>query len=187
MTKHLSPDETIDALEGTLAADRVAHADACDTCGAQIEELREVMRDVVEAGAIPEPSPLLWDVLQHRVRAATAAESPVVPIWRRSWKPAIALGAIAATALFAALLRAPAPQPPTTPAIQPAVTIADAVPVEEDYAWDLVVNLAANLSHDDAHELAPAGAATAVLVEDMTPREREALVKLIQREMGGLE
>jgi hypothetical protein len=67
------------------------------------------------------------------------------------------------------------------------VTIADAVPVEEDYAWDLVVNLAANLSHEDAHDLAPAGAATAVLVEDMSPREREALVKLIQREMGGLE
>ncbi|HEX5214805.1 MAG TPA: hypothetical protein VFV98_05050 [Vicinamibacterales bacterium] len=186
MTKHLSPAETIDALEGTLAADRAAHADACGTCGAQIEELRAVMRDVVEAGAVPEPSPLMWDVLQHRIRAATAAESPVLPLWRRSWKPAVALGAIAATALLAALLRTPAPPAPA-PAIEPAVTVAAAVPVEEDYAWDLVVNLAANLSHDDVHDLAPSGVASAVLVENMTPREREALVKLIQREMGGLE
>ena len=186
MTKHLSPDETVDVLEGTLAADRAAHAAACDTCAAQVEALRAVMRDVVEAGAVPEPSPLFWDVLQRRVRAATAAESTVLPIWRRSWKPAVALGAIAATALLAVLLRTPAPVP-ATPAVEPTVTIADAVPVEEDYAWDLVVNLAANLSHEDAHELAPAGAATAVLVEDMSPREREALVKLIQREMGGLE
>ncbi len=186
MTKHLSPEETIDALEGRLAADRAAHAAGCGACGTQIEALRAVMRDVVEAGGVPEPSPLFWDVLQHRVRAATAAESLPAPLWRRSWKPAVALSAIAATAFFAALLRAPAPLP-ATPAVAPTVTIADAVPGEEDYAWDLVVNLAANLSHEDAHDLAPAGAATAVLVEDMSPREREALVKLIQREMGGLE
>ena len=187
MTKHLSPEETIDALEATLAADRAAHAADCGACGAQIEALRAVMRDVVESGAVPEPSPLFWDVLQHRVRAATAAESLPAPLWRRSWKPAVALSAIAATAFFAVLLRTPALPPTTAPPVEPAVTIADAVSVEEDYAWDLVVNLAANLSHDDAHELAPTGSASAVLVENMTPREREALVKLIQREMGGLE
>jgi len=185
MTTHLSPEETIDALEGTLAADRVGHAAACAACGAQIEELRAAMRDALDAGVVPEPSPLVWDVLQNRVRAATAGQSTAPPLWHRSWKPAVALGAIAATVLLAVLLRTPAPV--TTPAAAPVVTIADAVPVEEDYAWDLVVNLAADLSQDDAHLLAPAGAATAVLVETMTPRERDALVKLIQREMGGLE
>ena len=186
MTTHLSPEETIDAIEGVLAADRAAHAAACASCAGQIEELRATMREVLDAGAVPEPSPLVWDVLQNRVRAATAGESTSAPLWQRSWKPAVALGAMAATALLAVLLRAPS-APISAPSVVPMVTVADAVPAEEDYAWDLVVNLAADLSHDDAHLLAPGGAASAVLVETMTPRERDALVKLIQREMGGLE
>ena len=182
---HLSPEETIDALDGMLAADRTAHAASCGACAAQIEELRAAIRDVVDAAEVPEPSPLMWDVLQHRVRAATAGEPTTASLWQRSWKPAVAFGAIAATVLLAVLLRAPAPV--STPPVAPEVMIADAVPAGEDYAWDLVVNLAADLSHDDALALAPTGTATAVLVEDMSPREREALVKLIQREMGGLE
>jgi len=183
---HLTPDELIDLAESAEPESSASHLQACDACRQHLAALRATMSVVAEI-EVPEPSPLFWDVLQHRVRAATAAESLPAPLWRRSWKPAVALSAIAATAFFAVLLRTPALPPTTAPPVEPAVTIADAVSVEEDYAWDLVVNLAANLSHDDAHELAPTGSASAVLVENMTPREREALVKLIQREMGGLE
>ena len=185
MTKHLSPEELIDALDGGLDADRAAHLTTCAACSGQLADLRAAVQSAADAGEAPEPSPLYWDVMANRVRAATAAEP--VRSANRAWKPVVALGAMAATALLAVLLRAPSPAPETNTVVAPSVTIAESTPAEDDSAWDLVISMAATLSHEQLHEIAPASPATAVLVEELTPSEREAFVKLIQREMSGLE
>jgi hypothetical protein len=188
MTTHLSVEELVEAAEGGLAAARAAHLDRCAHCQHQAAELGALMRDVASAGDVPEPSPLFWDRMSDRVRLAIAAE-PAARSWWNGWRPWAAMAtALAALALM--LFVRPASPPPADPDI---VATADRIqpadvwlpPLEADGPWDLVVGLASELEWEDAQQVAPPRAGTAdTLIEELSPAERERLVKLLKSEIG---
>jgi hypothetical protein len=73
MTKHLSPEEFVDALEGTASSVSATHLRECESCRAELADMRSVLDDAraVEAS---EPSPLFWDHFSARVKGATLQE-----------------------------------------------------------------------------------------------------------------
>lgn len=79
MTPCLTPDEFVDLVDGTLAADREAHLATCAACAATATDVREALAAAMSA-EVPEPSPLFWPSVNARVQAAVA-ESAVTG-WR---------------------------------------------------------------------------------------------------------
>jgi hypothetical protein len=72
--KHLSREELIDSLEGSLALAREAHMDACPSCRAERASLEQVLQRVA-AIEVPEPSPLFWEHFSARVRESAAQQA----------------------------------------------------------------------------------------------------------------
>jgi hypothetical protein len=139
-----------------------------------------------------EPSPLFWDHFSARVKQATADE-PVGTSWSWrgfAWKPAVALMA-AAGALAIGFYMRPAIEPGTSQAggVQPATELASAaVPgFEDDGSWSLVTALASELDWNELSQAAePADGAVDAMIDELTPEQREALARLLQKEMGAL-
>src|SRR5262245_35372164 len=73
MGTHLTSDELIDIAEGTRSDAAFPHVRSCAECRQQIADLRATMSIAAEAD-LPVPSPLFWDHLSTRVRAAIEAE-----------------------------------------------------------------------------------------------------------------
>lgn len=71
MTPCLTPDEFVDLVDGTLAADREAHLATCASCAATAIDVREALAAAMSAD-VPEPSPLFWPSVNARVQAAVA-------------------------------------------------------------------------------------------------------------------
>lgn len=181
MTNHLSPEERIDALDGTLQASRQSHVDACGSCRQELAALRQ-MADALAAtpaGEVPEPSPLFWDHFQARVGAAVNAVE-TVPWWRGSSRAWVVL-ATAAAVLFAVWLspvgrRAPGDVPPASE-IEVA-TITDSV------QWEFMTGVLESLEQDAARVvLAPSPAAVDAAFESLTASERETFARLLQEEL----
>jgi hypothetical protein len=79
---------------------------------------------------------------------------------------------------------------PTSPA-ESSSTLVESVPVVEaiadDGSWGLVVGLASELKWSDVHEVAePASGTADAMIDEMTAAQREAFVRLLQKEMGDL-
>lgn len=190
MKAHLSPEQFVDAVDGVTTDSVGRHLETCASCREDLAALSRAMRDVQQTSEVPEPSPLFWDHFSARVRAATeevgiGAQSASWTWWRR---PALAVAAIAVLATVMIVRRPPpaaVPPGPDLVQVAPAVNVVEAV--EGDPAWDLVVTLASGLSSDDIHEITPPSVAASDLVESLTPAEREMFVRLVQREMGGVE
>lgn len=155
MAKHLNDEEQLAAHDEVLAA--------------------------LAADVVPEPSPLFWDHLSARVREATANE-PVPARPRVSWQVWLAAIVATAAALLVIVLRvAPSPVPPPRVAtVAGAGAPADASNGAEP--WDAVVQVASSLSSDDLHGMVAAGD-TSLLVEELSPAERAAFVRLLHAEM----
>ena len=193
MTKHLSPEEFIDALDGTSPAS-AGHLAECVECREELAALQATIGAArnAEVGGADEPSPLFWDHFSARVKQATADES-VGTRWSWGglvWKPAVALMA-AAGALAIGLYVRPAVQPAGSVAggIQPATELASAaVPAfEDDGSWSLVTALASELDWNELSQAAAPSEGTAdAMIEELTPEQREALARLLQKEMGDL-
>jgi hypothetical protein len=195
MTQHLSAQEFVDAADGALIAARVRHIDECESCRDQLDALRQLMSEVDLAADVPDPSPLFWDHFSQRVRAATAAESPVSVVpWWQSWH-ALTLGALlsAAVMLIAVQVRQPAvelsvPLAQLSGIASSPVTAAGDVVAADDSSWDLMVMMASDLSTEDLHHLAaPMTGVADTTASDLTPAQQKELVRLIQHEMGGAE
>jgi hypothetical protein len=78
---HLRETEFVDFAEGTLAAPRIAHLEACAACRAQAEEISTALHEAA-AVEMPEPSPLFWEHFSARVRNQVANEVPErAPSW----------------------------------------------------------------------------------------------------------
>jgi hypothetical protein len=189
MNPHLSPQEFVDAAEGTLTAPRRSHVEACSACGGQVASLRQVMSDVDLAAAVPEPSPLFWEHFSQRVRLATSVEAPAAPArWWLAWRP-LSVGALLAAAVMLIAVqvhRAPAAASHVEAVVSdvPAVDASAA----EDASWDLMVTMASDLSADDLHHFAaPMTGVADTMGASLTPAEQKELVRLIRREMGGAE
>jgi hypothetical protein len=197
---HLNVDELIDLAEGTRPEASAFHLAGCGRCRARLGELR-AMLSTVEGTTIdvPEPSPLFWDHLSERVRAAVAADE--VP--RRSWldRPAwgrrlMPLAAVAVASLLIALavgFRGMGPAPAVHQSLAPAATVADSGaadtwtdPVsDDDESLMLVVGLTEHLDLDAAGEagLAPGGSAEHA-VTHMSDDDLRELRRVLQEELA---
>jgi hypothetical protein len=194
MTQHLSPREFVDALDGTLATDRLDHLEACDVCRREVPDLGALVADARGAREVPEPSPLFWDHFSRRVSAATSADAVPARGWWHAgvWRPLLALGALAgAVALVVSVLpRTPAESSGAPPAAVLADQSADAsseVGIDED-ALNLVTLMASDLSFEELQQEArPTAGATAAVIDQLTPAQRAEFIRLIKIGMGDPE
>lgn len=193
--KHLTPEELVDVIEGTLAAARAAHADGCAECRRKMDELRSVM---VKARAIevPEPSPLFWDHFSARVREAVAAEpARTRQPWWAGWSVSrltVALTVVTAllaimvgTVMFRSADQA-APVERAVASVEPRAESAAAVDApevtDESAEWALVLEVAESLDLQDVDEVGLAVRQGAVerAVLELSADERRELGRLLQ-------
>ena len=197
---HLKPDELIDLAEGIRPDASAPHLMACDVCRRQLADLRAMMAAAADV-EVPEPSPLFWDHLSARVRAAVEADGlPRRATWltrftgfteftgRRLMIPLSIVG-FAAIVIAAMLtirlgqLRGIGTMPPGTSideaSIEPAVW-------PDDPSLDLVVDLAAQVDWDasgapglETHEDASDKA-----ISQLTAGERRELQRLLKEELS---
>jgi hypothetical protein len=189
MTKHLSTQEFADAVEDSLPADRRSHLAACDACGREVAEVRALLAEAHVAGTVPEPSPLFWDHLSRRVRAATEIEPIVAPRWWESaWRPMVALGAVAgAVALVAVVYSGRAGDAGAATGVG-AGTAAAGEPTVDEGSLSLVAQMASDLSSEDLQQAArPNIDATAAVIHELTPAQRAEFIRLIKAEIGNPE
>jgi anti-sigma-K factor RskA len=193
MTKHLTPREVVDALDGTLALARQAHLDTCGTCARAVDALRSTQGDVADGGEIPEPSPLFWTHFSERVREATR-ETPIerAPWWSRFWQPVVAVGAVAAVALMVMTVSRTSEAPVAPVVATAAADSTDVLGLDND-AWALMLEIAGSVpvNDDDFDAIVdvamPRPGTADRMIEALTPEQREAFIKLLKSEMGTLE
>jgi hypothetical protein len=192
MSRHLSPEEFVDALEGASPAS-AKHLAGCAECREELASLQETVGDArhVEDVTASEPSPLFWDHFSARVKQATADE-PVSHRWSwgsLAWKPVAAL-TVAAGVMAMSLYLRPAVQPAGSvaggaPAIELASTVVPAF--EDDGSWSLVTALASELDWNELSQAAaPVEGVADAMIDELTSEQREALARLLQKEMGDL-
>lgn len=181
MTHHLSPEERIDALDGTLHASRQSHVDGCGSCQQELAALREMAEALAAtpAGEVPDPSPLFWDHFQARVGTAVDALD-TAPWWRGSSRAWLVL-ATAAAVLFAVWL-----SPLRTPVTDDVVGDAEVeiATISETVQWQFMSGVLESLEQDAARVvLAPSPGAVDAAFESLTASEREAFARLLQAEL----
>jgi hypothetical protein len=182
MTPHLSADDQIAALEGALSAEARAHVAGCDACRDSVARMSAVV-GALRADEVPEPSPLFWDHLSARVREGTAAD-PVVASSRFGWRVwvTVASAALAFAAVFVVQHTPDRQAPPNEPT---AIASAPAAPADAPDAPPLaaVMQMASTLSSDDLTGVVSSTDDGTPLVEDLSPAERDAFVRLLHAEM----
>ncbi len=135
MTRHLSDEMALEAVDGVPGDEAKAHLAACAECDLRVEELRSTLHAVRGSG-VPEPPAEYFAALRREVRRRIDAE-PAGGRWRTwLWLPALASGG--AMALIVALALAPAQGGRVAPPTLPAWT---AAPVDEDVALTAVRGL----------------------------------------------
>jgi hypothetical protein len=191
MTHHLSPQEFVESLDGTLATGRLDHLPHCDRCRSEVESLRALAGDVEAAADLRQPSPLFWDHFSARVRHATeSSPTPARPSWwAEAWRPVAAFaGGLALVAIAVAFWpRAAAPVAPDATVASVAVTPAESA-LPDEAPWDLFLTIASTLPWEDVRQVAMPRKGTAdALISQLSPAEREALARLIRADIGELE
>ncbi len=195
--RHLRPDEIVDLAEGARTASESAHLETCELCRRQLADVRAAL-GAAAYGEVPEPSPLFWDHLSARVRAAIAAEG--APGRAASWRewampPALPVfaGALAALAVAVVLtVRVGAPvahRPPlAAPAVADAVVDTSNACCADDPALTLVADLVRDMGDNGAGALESLEATTHPgyadeAVSALSTSEREELQRLLAAEM----
>jgi hypothetical protein len=191
---HLSEVELIEAIDGTLAPERVAHLKSCHRCRREVEGLTSVLHDARGVDT-PEPSPLFWDHFRARVRDAIdagASEPAPVGWWRFVRGAAITTVAlaIAATVVFFAVPRHPAPSTGTTHAdvaLTPPADPHEGVALDSDPEWTLLARVADDIDWDDAtaEGLGVWPGAAERAAEQLSRDEQQELARLLREEIGG--
>ncbi len=181
MTTHLSPEERIDAIDGTLPARRQSHVDTCANCQQDLATLRRMADELAArpAGDVPEPSPLFWDHFQTRVGAAVSAVD-TAPWWRGSSHAWLALATAAAVllAVWLSPLGTRVPDEVVTDAEVEMAAIADTA------QWQFMSGVLESLEQDAARVvLAPSPAAVDAAFESLNVSERAAFARLLQAEL----
>jgi hypothetical protein len=196
MTPCLTPDEFVDLVDGTLAANREGHLSTCAACAAMAIDVGEALA-AAKSADVPEPSPLFWPSLNARVQAAVAQS--MTTGWR-AWLRVDVLVPIAGLALVVLAIASsidavsPAPSLPAdrgvadgggqAPEVGPDAgeALVDAAPITpaSDDALALVADLASSLPEGgwDAlgiTRLPDLDVAAAALTAD----ERDALAALL--------
>ena len=199
MTRHLRDSELVDFAEGSLAAARAAHLDACAECRGRAEGVASALREV-SAVEIPEPSPLFWDHFSARIRDHVAHETPARGGWWvsagvRSLMPLVAALAVIIAVVSVTMLprgprRIPAVGELASSHISDTSAAADVdvqspVDAQNADAWALLTAAASDMGVEEAHE---AGMGTHVGAVDhevthLNQAELKELDRLLQSEM----
>ena len=189
MTAHLSPNDLLAAVDGSLDLSKAAHLSSCPTCEASVTELRALVAGLKTDG-VPEPSPLFWDHFSERVRNAAAAE-PQPSGWTLGWRVWAMLGSSAAAFILVVVVRhgsvnpigpADVAPPSSTVAALPAV-VTPSLNTTEAEPTAAMMQAASNLSPDDLNSVVTMASDATPLVEDLNPAERAAFVRLLSAEM----
>lgn len=194
---HLIPEEIVGAADGVLAGARMRHLDECEICRRRVEDVTGLLKEAA-SDQVPEPSPLFWEHLSARVRAAIDAEPAFARWWRRrpGWRVLVPAGAVAMVALVAGLtqLREPPAEPalqsvalppstPFVPAPEPRPAALDDRLARDD--WQMVADLVMPLDWETARAaglgLEPGDAEAAVAT--LTSEERLELHRLLALEL----
>jgi hypothetical protein len=210
MSRHLSPEEIVDAVDGVLQATRRGHLERCAECRQEIEAIGTLMTDVAAAGEMPAPSPLFWDHFPGRVLSAVERAPARRPGgWRLTWPVVAMIGA--AMVLIAVGLVSTSITPSMPAVLQPIVESAPppiAAPAPDTVAgpgrvaalegpsnddaspaaarsWNRMVTAGRDVSAEDVLGVAPTGPGTAVLIEDLSQRELQEFARLLRAQMGG--
>ncbi|NQW02435.1 MAG: hypothetical protein HQ485_00230 [Acidobacteria bacterium] len=185
MTLHLSSQEYVDAVDGTLSSVRQAHVARCAQCRAEVESLVGSVMTLTQDD-VPEPSPLFWDHFPQRVQTTTQAEgfSASDTLWWARWKTV----ATAAIAVAGVVVAATIYTRPATTAIEPmdsvlgALETAASVTVEAQ--WEFVTNVLGSLETEGVRSsLSPSAQAVDAAFEDLSVEERENFMRLLRAEM----
>jgi hypothetical protein len=197
--RHLTPEQLVDVVEGTLPQSAAPHLADCDVCRRSLADLRATMNDAADAG-MPEPSPLFWDHLSARVRDEVARQPvPSGAGWMGSWlRPRVVLPvltAVAAIALAVVVSRRaspPAPIPSTPLPIAESGQLASLPPLEplgaaDDPSLGLMADYGTALGWEDLSEEMPLdthGGGTDEVVTALSAGERQELQRLLEEEMA---
>ena len=192
MNTHLRSDEFVDALDGTLGADRLEHLVSCASCRDELTGVQALMSDVKAAGTMPEPSPLFWDHFSARVRQATA-DVPAArrtAWWQSAWRPLAGLAAAAAVVAVVTVTLS-RPDVETGPAQRASLDPApvEALPDETESSLAFMSAAASDLSWEEARavDLAPAARTVDSAIDRLTAAQRAELVKLIREDLRSME
>jgi hypothetical protein len=178
---HLTPDQLIDAMDGTLSADGQQHLDACATCRARREELSLTLA-AAQTLDVPEPSPLFWEHFSARVRSAVEVENVPGRGWS-DWLRLPVLAPLAGLALVIAALVVTLPRATAPLPIDVAESQGDLL--LNDDGWMVVADALGDLDWDTASAaglMVEPGAADRVVME-LTADERRELRALLQAEL----
>lgn len=144
------------------------------------EDFADLIADVKAAGDVPEPSPLFWNHLSARVRDAVAVEPIPRSWWTMYWRPVVAtVGSLSFIAFL--ILR---PGAPAAPAAAGSHDLVADVAVSE--MWRLIEAASPKMEMQEVQDagLMPTSYAADLAIESLTPAQREALVRLLRKEMG---
>lgn len=194
--RHLSPEEVVDLLEGTLDPARAAHLDGCPRCRDRCRELRPTWT-LLRSLEVPEPPSAFWEAWSARVRAAIDAEPHVerptglFEWWRR---PAVALAAGVVVVLIAGGIvwrTASVTRQPHAAASLMAERAASSLGEvssshdDEELEWEVLVTLAdeADPAPEDLGVRVDQGALEQAVMEVLSPTERQALSALLAAEL----
>lgn len=195
---HLAPAELVELVEGTLPAERAAHADACERCARRVADVRGVLAEVRRL-EVPEPPPSFWAEFSARVRERVAAEAG----WHEPSRWFLRPAAVAAAGLALSVVLAVAVgwrakggaerSPDVVPErMEPARRAAPGgepfIAATTEEGWEVLSSLLADLGWDDAQDAAafsvrPGAAEQALAMLDEA--ERAELLQLLQREVSG--
>ena len=192
---HLTSDELIEAVEGTLAPSRRRHLAECADCTREVGA-SAVLKERRHRRA--EPSPLFWDHFSARVRAAVHEEPlPAGAGWGSllRWPVMVPVAALAIAVLAVVVTRTP-DAPPVTPNVTHAAADADpsASPGSpratsrgelSDEGWTMVAELVGTIDLETADAsgvaIRPGTAELAAL--ELNAQEQQELGRLIRAEL----
>jgi anti-sigma-K factor RskA len=194
MTKHLSPAEYVDALDGELTRARQTHLDECAACRLSVAELTDVLTQTQQSVEhdVPEPSPLFWQHFEQRVGVAIAEETMAASStgwWHRlsDFRRAPALAAAAVVIAMVALVPLALNMNRVESPVATPTASAEAEPgaMAETVEWQFVASVLGTLEEDTAREvLGPSPVALGAALESLTIAEREAFARLLEAEMS---
>jgi hypothetical protein len=178
MTRHV-PDESLpDLAEGAGSGVDRAHAAACASCAARVDEARAALA-LARRANVPEPSPHYWEVLRRNVGRRISEQRQRGPRW--SWLAPVAAAA-AATVAVVALTAGRTHPPARTP--EPTLAAWSALPAaEDDASLDVLEGLAvADAGVGDLDE----GRGVGAFLADLTDEDNQALADSLRRaRLGG--
>jgi len=173
----------VDVLDNAAPATAREHLGSCAECREQLDELRDIMRESASVEA-PSPSPLFWEHFSDRVRQSTETLPARAPWWESLWRPAAVFAAAAAVILAVALR----PHTLAPLSLDPQGTDAPAMAkldLPDDGSWGLVVAITSEYQYADVREAVEPMSGTAdEMIDDLTPAQRAALARLLEKQMG---